>query len=84
MKFSGKSGEFNYAVGGYDTGFNRRQENIIQYWSPNWNGFVFRFAWTAGNRDDKRDAPNGHEANTDPVIRSSAALPTPTARSGAR
>ena len=31
-------------------GFNRRQENIIQYWSPNWNGFVFRFAWTVGNQ----------------------------------
>ena len=42
--FSGA--EFNYAGGGYDTGFNRRQENIIQYWSPDWNGFVFRFAWT--------------------------------------
>ena len=22
------------------------------YWSPNWNGFVFRFAQTAGNRDE--------------------------------
>ena len=39
--------EFNYSGLAYDTGFNRRQENIIQYWSPNWNGFVFRFAWTA-------------------------------------
>ena len=44
--------EFNYAGLAYDTGFNRRQENIIQYWSPNWNGFVFRFAWTAGIRDE--------------------------------
>ena len=60
--FSGA--EFNYAGAGYDTGFNRRQENIIQYWSPNWNGFVFRFAWTAGNRDDT--------GNLDPVIRSSS------------
>ena len=64
-----KSGEFNYAVGGYDTGFNRRQENIIQYWSPNWNGFVFRFAWTAGIRDEIT-ALNDHEI--DPVIRSSS------------
>ena len=66
--FSGA--EFNYAGGGYDTGFNRRQENIIQYWSPNWNGFVFRFAWTAGNRDETA-APAG-TGDIDPVIRSSS------------
>ena len=65
--FSGA--EFNYAGGGYDTGFNRRQENIIQYWSPNWNGFVFRFAQTAGNRDEST-VRNGREI--DPVIRSSS------------
>ena len=65
--FSGN--EFNYAEGGYDTGFNRRQENIIQYWSPNWNGFVFRFAWTAGNRDEMKYASTGE---LDPVIRSSS------------
>ena len=64
--FSGA--EFNYAGGGYDTGFNRRQENIIQYWSPNWNGFVFRFAWTVGNRDEQ--TVEGNEV--DPVIRSSS------------
>ena len=61
--------EFNYAGLAYDTGFNRRQENIIQYWSPNWNGFVFRFAWTAGNRDETPGL-NGNEL--DPVIRSSS------------
>ena len=60
--------EFNYAGGGYDTGFNRRQENIIQYWSPNWNGFVFRFAWTAGNRDETAIAGG----DIDPIIRSSS------------
>ena len=62
--------EFNYAGAGYDTGFNRRQENIIQYWSPNWNGFVFRFAWTVGNRDETA-APNGG-GEIDPIIRSSS------------
>ena len=76
--FSGA--EFNYAGGGYDTGFNRRQENIIQYWSPNWNGFVFRFAWTAGKRDES-DSPRrmmkdgkciSHCGEIDPVIRSSS------------
>ena len=65
--------EFNYAGGAYETGFNRRQENIIQYWSPDWNGFVFRFAWTAGTRDDgggSYGADNG--LGTDPIIRSSS------------
>ena len=61
--------EFNYSGLAYDTGFNRRQENIIQYWSPNWNGFVFRFAWTAGTRDETAGL-NGTEL--DPVIRSSS------------
>ena len=62
---------FDYTqVGAYDTGFNRRQENIIQYWSPNWNGFVFRFAWTVGNRDETA-APAG-TGEIDPVIRSSS------------
>ena len=64
--------EFNYAGGGYDTGFNRRQENIIQYWSPNWNGFVFRFAWTAGNRDDTSVTVGDASSRIDPIIRSSS------------
>ena len=62
--------EFNYSGLGYDTGFNRRQENIIQYWSPNWNGFVFRFAWTVGTRDETAAPVGGGEI--DPVIRSSS------------
>ena len=65
--FSGS--EFNYAGGAYETGFNRRQENIVQYWSPNWNGFVFRFAWTAGNRDDTTTSMGN---KIDPIIRSSS------------
>ena len=60
---------FNYSAVNYDMGFNRRQENIIQYWSPNWNGFVFRFAWTAGTRDD---GANGGKDGLDPIIRSSS------------
>ena len=51
-------------------GFNRRQENIIQYWSPNWNGFVFRFAWTVGNNDETPAKVGSGEL--DPVIRSSS------------
>ena len=66
----GYDGEFNYANFGYDLGFNRRQESVIQYWSPNWNGFVFRFAWTVGTRDESA-APVG-TGEIDPVIRSSS------------
>ena len=63
------SSMFYNPVFGRNVGFNRRQENIIQYWSPNWNGFVFRFAWTVGNNDESK-ARNDHEI--DPVIRSSS------------
>ena len=63
------AGQFSWSGNGYDTGFNRRQEQIIQYWSPNWNGFVFRFAWTMGQRDETKGL-NDHEV--DPVIRSSS------------
>ena len=57
-------------TGARAVGFNRRQENVVQYWSPNWNGFVFRFAWTNGNNDDT-PAKHGDE-KIDPIIRSSS------------
>ena len=60
---------FGFA-GGQHLGFNRRQENIIQYWSPNWNGFVFRFAWTVGNQDETPAKRGG--GDIDPIIRSSS------------
>jgi predicted porin len=31
-----------------DASFNRRQGNSIQYWSPTWNGFSGRVAYSAG------------------------------------
>ena len=58
---SDAQGEFNYADFGWDQGFNRRQENIIQYWSPNVNGFVFRYAQTVGLRDN---SPTGNGVGT--------------------
>ena len=64
------SSTFYNPVFGRTSGFNRRQDNIIQYWSPNWNGFVFRFAWTLGYRDETA-APVG-DGEIDPVIRSSS------------
>ena len=71
---------FDNPIFGRDLSFNRRQENIIQYWSPNWNGFVFRFAWTVGNQDEsnsprremKGDNCVSHCGEIDPVIRSSS------------
>ena len=67
------SSAFYNPVFGRTNGFNRRQENIIQYWSPNWNGFVFRFAWTLGNNDETNNK-KGHSGGTeiDPIIRSSS------------
>ena len=62
------SSTFYNPVFGRTNGFNRRQENIIQYWSPNWNGFVFRFAWTMGNRDEMPHM----DGEIDPTIRSSS------------
>ena len=53
-------------------GFNRRQENVVQYWSPNWNGFAFRFAWTAGNNDETVVTVGDTTHELDPVIRSSS------------
>ena len=44
--------ELDLAAFGVDTSFNRRQENIVQYMSPNWSGFMLRFAFTPGLRDD--------------------------------
>ena len=64
------SSTFYNPVFGRSSGFNRRQENIMQYWSPNWSGFVFRFAWTMGNRDESAAPVGGGEI--DPVIRSSS------------
>ncbi len=52
----------NYAV--YETSFNRRQENLIHWWSPNWNGFNARFAITAGTRDETA----GPDGDLDPQI----------------
>ncbi len=42
------NGGFGF-VGANTQGFNRRQEEIIQYWSPNLNGLSFRIATTNNN-----------------------------------
>ena len=49
-------GDFDYSnYADYETGFSRRQEDLIQWWSPNWNGFNARFAITSGRDDDGAD-----------------------------
>ena len=52
---------------GIDASLNRRQENIVQYMSPNWSGFMLRFAFTPGLRDDTISLDNHR---TDPMIMS--------------
>ena len=42
------NGGFGF-TGASKQGFNRRQEEVIQYWSPNLNGFTFRLATTNAN-----------------------------------
>jgi predicted porin len=60
-------GDFDYSdFTVYDAQFNRRQENLLHWWSPNWNGLQARLAVTAGNRNESRSSVNGYE--TDPRI----------------
>ena len=64
-----------YGVG-LDTGLNRRQEDIIQYFSPDWDGFKVRFAMTSNVESETdikvgtgRDAPT---RKVDPQIMSAS------------
>ena len=59
--------ELDLSAAGVDASFNRRQESIVQYLSPNWSGFMLRFAFTPGLRNDTVTL-NGHRI--DPMIMS--------------
>lgn len=51
--FPGTSEGFDFDYNGvFATSFNRRQEEVVQYWSPNINGLTFRFAMTSGVNDE--------------------------------
>ena len=63
--FSGA--ELDLSAAGVDTSLNRRQESIIQYMSPNWSGFMLRFAFTPGLRND---TPTQYGTRLDPMIMS--------------
>jgi len=50
--FSGGGAHFQYQGSTWDLNMNRRQENIVQFWSDDWNGIHVRYAFTVGERDD--------------------------------
>ena len=49
----GSTGFYNGSFGASDS-FNRRQEEIVQYFSPNMNGVTFRVATTNANGGDEQ------------------------------
>ena len=63
----GAQGFFYNGSFGASQAFNRRQEEIVQYWSPNLNGLTFRVATTnAATLGSNGD--NGPDADLDPRI----------------
>ena len=77
--YNGGFGEAASAIGAGGAGgsqnasFNRRQEEIVQYWSPNLNGFHFRLATsnahgTAGGEEIELTDSNGAIQEVDPRI----------------
>ena len=63
----GGQGFFYNGSFGASQAFNRRQEEIVQYWSPNLNGLSFRVATTnAATLGSNGD--NGPDADLDPRI----------------
>jgi len=67
----GDFGGFNYSTtsdGKYNQGFNRRQEEIIQYMGSTGN-VSYRFAYTVGDNDEKAvTGGDGATGKVDPVI----------------
>jgi len=67
----GDFGGFNYSTtsdGKYNQGFNRRQEEIIQYMGSTGN-VSYRFAYTVGDNDEKAvTGGSGTTGEVDPVI----------------
>ena len=43
--------------------FDRRDQNVFQYWSPTWGGFAFRVAATANERKDTTTNARDYGAN---------------------
>jgi predicted porin len=45
--------------------FDRRQENSVQYWSPNFSGVTFKAVYSA---DSSRPTSTGNPSNTNPAL----------------
>ena len=43
--------------------FDRRDQNVVQYWSPTWGGFAFRLAGTANENKSTTANPRDYGAN---------------------
>jgi hypothetical protein len=64
----GSTGFYNGSFGASDS-FNRRQEEIVQYFSPNMNGVTFRVATTNANGGDEQvSSGTGTPGTLDPRI----------------
>ena len=63
------NGGFGFA-GAATQGFNRRQEEIVQWFSPNWNGFTARIATTNqnGGEETQVTTASGAIKDVDPRI----------------
>ena len=50
-------------------GFNKRQDSLVQYWSPNFNGLTFRVATTTHDMGDEEIVDsNGNPEKLDPRL----------------
>jgi predicted porin len=46
-----------YSDGSSRASFHRRQDNMVQYWSPNWGGFQFKAMWGTEEDDTATTKP---------------------------
>lgn len=84
---SGESGAGRQEAFGGSQAFNRRQNDIVQYFSPNINGFTFHIATTNGNEESQGEEipvtdANGQSKKLDPRIWSTGVAYDTTLTSG--
>ena len=53
---------------GFTQGFNKRQDSLVQYWSPNFNGLAFRAATTSNGQGDVDVPATTGTATLDPRL----------------
>ena len=75
----GGATNFGAGFGSANNAFNRRQNGVVQWMSPNWNGFTARIAYTnahndpgfnyfAGNKEVRVTTATGTTKDLDPTI----------------